>query len=183
MLGKIFSLLVGLGIGTATVKLISDKIADNAKSNILSMLYAARKQYDAGELTQLQYDETLKILHKSVSEKDRKAIDEELEERYFIAEDMLNTHIELLDEIEEAGAASLQEYIEKHPNDAYINGIVGLDDYVYEEGEKSPEEAERLLKKYIYNVGEEKKELIAEVKMLGGDIDRVQRIFDKITFE
>ena len=112
----------------------------------------------------------------------KKEISALLEEKYFVAEDMENTYIELMSEIDALGASSLQEFIERFPYEAYINGVIGLNECSFEAKKVPPEEAERILQSYISRITAEKEELIEDVKMLNGDINKVSSELDKIVF-
>ena len=106
----------------------------------------------------------------------------QLSEKYYIADAMLEIHNDLAKEMESLGAVSLQDYIERFSHEAYLNGIIELKDYTYGK-QILAEEAERIMHKYIQQVKAEKEEILEDVKELGGDIDKVQRIFDQIQFE
>lgn len=183
MFKKVVSLLMGVGIGVASVKLISKHFRSNTKNSILPMLYEVRKQRDSGEITETQYRETIKVLHSIASEKDKKEISALLEEKYFVAEDMANTHIELMSEVDNSGVSSLQEFIERSPYEAYINGVIGLNEYSFEAKTIPPEEAENILQSYISRIAAEKEELLEEIKMLNGDINKISSELAKIVFD
>ena len=106
----------------------------------------------------------------------------QLNEKYYIANAMLEEHTDLIKEMESMGAVSLQDYIERFPHEAYLNGIIELKEYTF--GKKFTEaEAEHIMRKYIQRINAEKEDISEDIKHLGGDIDKVQRIFDKIQFE
>lgn len=182
MFKRIFLLLMGIGLGAASAKIISDHYRAKGKSSILSALYEAKEQFEFGEITEAQYRETIKALHNLTNEYDRKKINKLLEEKYFIAEEMANEHAELMNDITASEAASLLDYIERFPHEAYVIGVIELDDYSSENENIFPEEAERIMKKYIQRITDEKADIIREIIMLDGDEDRIRHELDKIAF-
>ena len=61
--------------------------------------------------------------------------------------------------------------------------MIGLNEYSFEAKTIPPEEAEYILQSYISRMTAEKEEILEDVKMLNGDIEKVEKTLEKIVLE
>lgn len=178
---KLISLALIAGAAYTASKLISGRKTEKGYSptfGFYSEFYEVRYQRDNGDITEEKYWETLNAIRDKAVEIGETTVNNLLDEMYSEAEYTACYHLMLVEDVESTDAESLEDFIKRYPDKAFKNGVLGLNEFCYEEQAKIS--ADYIAKEYFRKLNKTESCLFEFVEVLGGDIGKIKQEFDKI---